>query len=430
MVEKDILQSEKSAKSIIATNFKYLLLVMCLVQVLDAFCTVFPGAIPSLIASEFLGGYDTTMQNSIMALANGLVMIGMYFLFFNQYFADKIGRKKMLAFTVIGMTGACLGMFLSSSFIMYIFFVFLLNFFFSSDIWMIYITEDSQPNKRAFYSNIALMAGLFGPIIMVISRAIFITNTESNWRGMTIFPILFGFPLFFVILFTLKESSKYQMLTSDPSKAIKRSFKEDLRSIFQTEERGSYIALLAIAFIRGASSIYIGLFEKYIADTGTIPQSQVTLIFFMTVFTVLIAYAVNGFLADKIGRKPLLYVWSILAPISVILWVFGAQSSKYAFTLVFIGYSISHITFWGSLGMIRIANIELLPTDRRGTGVGFRNLIGALGGTLGLVLSSLIILFLGLGITFVIFIFGYLLIIPITYYFLKETKGVELALIK
>ncbi|MHA1805247.1 MAG: MFS transporter [Promethearchaeota archaeon] len=424
------LENGEINKSIVATNFKYLMIVMCLVQILDSFCTVFPGAIPSLIAAEFLGEYDINTQNSIMAFATGLVTIGMYFLFFNQYFADKIGRKKMLAVTILGMTAAALGMSLSTNYFMYMFFVFLMNFFFSSDIWLIYINEESKPTKRALYSNIALMAGLFGPIIMVISRFIFITETEANWRGMTLFPIFFGFPLFFLVVFTIRESSRYQMIKVDRSKAIKRSFTEDLKSIFQTEQRRSYLALLLIATIRGASSIYMGLFEKYIADVGTISQSSVTLIFFMTVFTVLIAYAINGILADRVGRKPILCLWCFLAPFSVITWVFGAQNPEHAFIIVFIGYAISHITYWGSLGMIRLINIELIPTDRRGTGVGFRNLIGAIGGTVGLLLSSIVILFLGLGMTFVIFILGYFIIIPITYVYIKETKGVELATIK
>ena len=95
-----------------------------------------------------------------------------------------------------------------------------------------------------------------------------------------------------------------------------------------------------------------------------------------------------------------------------------------------IGYALSHIAFWGSLGIIRLITIELLPTDRRGTGVGFRSFIGALGGTIGLLLSSAVILVVGLGITFVIFVMGNLVAIPLAALFLRETKGVELSEIK
>ena len=47
--------------------------------------------------------------------------------------------------------------------------------------------------------------------------------------------------------------------------------------------------------------------------------------------------------------------------------------------------------------------------------------------TTGLLSSSFIILEIGLGITFVIYILGNLLIIPLGILFVKETKGVYLA---
>jgi MFS family permease len=417
--------SEKETSN---SYFKYLIFVLMLVQIVDSYSTVFPGSIPSLIANEFLGAYSTDVQNSIMAFASGLVSIGMYFLFISQYLADKIGRKKMLAITIFGMAFATLGMFFSPNYIVYMFFVFLLYFFFSSDIWLIYINEEAKPNKRALYSNIILMAGLVGPFVMVISRFIFITETSPNWRGMTLFPAILGFSLCVIILLTLKETSRYKLMKKDT--AIKRSFKEDLISIFKTENRKPYTILLIMSFLGGISGIYMGLFEKYIADVGTLTQGQVTIIFLTTVFMVLIAYALNGFLADRIGRKPLLYLWTCLAPISVILWVFGATVPQLAFIIVLLGFSLSHISFWGLLGINRLIAIELLPTDRRGTGIGFRSLIGSIGGTTGLFLSSLVILFLGLGTTFILFVLVKLLVIPLAYMYIKETKGIELSEIK
>jgi MFS family permease len=409
--------------------FKNLLLVLMFVQILDTYVTLFPGAIPSAIAGEFLPGLTENVQNSIMAFASGLVSSGMMLLFFSQYLADRLGRKKMLAITVLGIALASLGMLLSVNYIMYMVFVFFLNFFFSSDIWFIYINEEVKSNKRAYYSNIIMMVGLIGAIIMVIFRLIFIKEDTSFWRGMTFFPMILGFILCLVIFLKLKETSKYLMSKESGVKET-RSFKQDIASIFKTENRKTYIFLLIIVLLRGGSSIYLSLFEKYIDDVGTLNQDQVTSIFFLTIFTVLIAYGVNGFLADRIGRKPLLYLWFSLAPISVIIWVYGANNIENAYTLVMFGYALSHITFWGSFGVIRLITIESLPTDRRGTGVGFRSFIGALGGTIGLLLSSAIILVFGLGITFIIFVMGNLVVIPLAAIYIKETKGVELSEIR
>jgi MFS family permease len=210
----------------------------------------------------------------------------------------------------------------------------------------------------------------------------------------------------------------------------KRTFKEDLGSIFKTESKKPYLILLVMVFIRSASSLYMGLFEKYMDNVGILNQNQITLVFLATVFMVIFAYLINGLLADRIGRKPLLYLWSILAPISVLLWVFGVYSPSNAFLIVLIGFSLSHISFWGSWGILRLITIELLPTDRRGTGVGFRGLIGSIGGTFGLFLGGAVILLAGLGTTFTIFVMGNLILIPLTYFFIKETKGVELSEIK
>ena len=406
--------------------FLYLIFILMLVQILDSYATVFPGAIPSAIAKDFLPELSEETQNSIMAFASGIVTIGMAFLFFSQYLSDKLGRRRMLSFTVGGMALATVGMFFAVNYLMYMTFVFFLYFFFSSDIWLIYINEEVKPNKRAFYSNIILMVGLLGPIFMVISRFIFI---PQFWRGMTFFPIMLGVPLCFIIFFTLKEPSKYQLM-KESGMVESRSFKEDVKSVFKIENRKYYIALLIVVFLRGGSSIYLGLFEKYMDDVGTLTPDAITLIFLATIFMVIIAYAINGFLADRIGRKPLLYLWLFIAPISVVIWVFGAHNTENAFFIVLIGYSLSHISFWGTIGITRLITIEILPTDRRGTGIGFRSLIGSIGGTIGLLMSGVVILLVGLGITFVIFVMMNFFLIPIAYLYLKETKGVELSEIK
>ena len=408
--------------------FRKMLFILMFVQILDAYVTIFPGSIPSFIAAEFLSTYSTEQQNSIMAFAGSIVSIGMYFLFFSQYLSDKLGRKKMLAITTFGMAFASLGMFLSINYIMYQSFVFILYFFFSSDIWVIIINEESESKKRAYYSNIIPLVGLAGPVLMVISRFIFATGGNTFWRGIAIIPMILGFSLTLLIMLRLKETSKYEQMKST-GEFSSRTFFEDLKSIFQTEEKKSYIFMLVISFLFGFSNLFIGLFEKYIADVGTINQTLVTYLFLLTIFTVMAAYLINGFLADRIGRKPLLYLWSCLLPVSVLIWVIGALQPN-AILYVFIGYPISHVSFWGLWGIIRLTTLELVPTDRRGTGVGFRGLINSIGATIGLLLSSFIILLVGLGTTFIIFVLFNLLMIPFSAFLVRETKGVDLKDIK
>ena len=72
----------------------------------------------------------------------------------------------------------------------------------------------------------------------------------------------------------------------------------------------------------------------------------------------------------------------------------------------------------------------MLPTDIRGSGVGFRLLFFAIGTTVGLLLSSIFILFFGLGAAFIVFMSAMFILIPLAYVSVKETKGVDLSQIK
>jgi len=389
-----------------------------------------PALFPSKIAQEFLGSYSKNVQNSLMVLGSGIASLGFYLIIINQYFADKIGRKKVLAFNVVGLALASLLIMLSTNYIQYIFFMLLLYYFFSSNIWIIYIIEETDKEKRAFYSNLIRIAGLLGFILAIIFRSIFITDTQSNWRAMMLFPIILGIPLSIIILITLKETSTYQLMKEQESLKEKRSFKEEMRSIFQTENRKSIYAILIISLIFGGTRIT--LFEKYLTDVSILTQSQITIIFIWTVPAALGAFLINGLLADRTGRKPLFYLWAGLQPISVITWVIGAHNSnpEYVFIIVQIGFALMQISFWGLLGVLSLTTIELLPTDKRAFGSGIMVLFFALGTTIGLLLSSILILFLGLSISFIIIILPTFIIIPIAYVFLKETRGVELSKIK
>ena len=424
--------SENKKSDITRTKgyFIYLMIILMLVNMLDSITTVTQGLILSSIANEFLTDYSKNEQNAIMALGASITTVGFYFIFIAQYLADKIGRKKILALTAFGMGFMSLLAMLATNYIQYVIFTMFLCFFYSSDIFMMYANEESKKEKRAFNQSLISFAGLGASIFAIILRSIFITDTSSNWRVLFIIPSIMGIVLGIIILLTLKETEKYEIMKEDPSKVEKSSFREDLRAFFQIENRKPFIAFLIITFIFGVATLWKGLFEKFLSDAGTISQSQISVIFMITVPAVLIAYAANGFLAEKIGRKPLLYLWTAILPIGTIILVFGISDPHNAFTFVIIGTAVTQVGFWGLINLSRLVAIEMLPTDKRGTGTGIRALLFAVGTTIGLLIGAVFILFFGLGISFLIFSLAMYINIPLIYFYIKETKGVDLSEIK
>jgi sugar phosphate permease len=89
--------------------------------------------------------------------------------------------------------------------------------------------------------------------------------------------------------------------------------------------------------------------------------------------------------------------------------------------------SMINIAYWGLYIILSITTIELIPTEARGTGNGFRGLMGSFGSTIGLILTSILVFFFSLQIVFLIFALMVLIDLPIIYKYVIETKGTDLS---
>ena len=75
--------------------FRYMVFILILIEILDAYTTAYPLVIPSNVIDEFLADMNRNTAQAIFSIGAGIATIGMYFVFINQYFADRFGRKIM-----------------------------------------------------------------------------------------------------------------------------------------------------------------------------------------------------------------------------------------------------------------------------------------------------------------------------------------------
>ena len=414
--------------------FKYMMFILILVLILDNYTQFYSAVILSKVVEEFLGNYPQNVANSIFFFSLAVASLGSYIVFFVWYSSDRVGRKFLLVLSVFGMVFASLGILFSRNIVEYTIFRLVLAIFVGSDIWLIYINEESPPEKKAFWTNIALIGGMIGILLMAVFRSIYITETSpvGAWRGMTYFSIILGIPLGILVVFTIKETSKYQeMKENRPTRGERANLlKKNLKTIFSSDRRMAFITVLILNFIWSLNGIYYSLAELYMAQSPYLKEGDINIVVYILVPSIMGGFLTTGILADKIGRKPLLYFYVVLFFVGATIFLIGAATPGIALILVCIGQCLINIAYWGTWVLLSIITIELVPTDARGTGIGLKSVMGTLAGTIGLLVMGIITYFFSLFVVFVLSVFLLLINLPLIYKFLIETKGMDLSNIK
>ncbi|MFW9828058.1 MAG: MFS transporter [Candidatus Thorarchaeota archaeon] len=415
-------KKNKSSKTRFFSSLKYIIFILIFVEILDTYTTNYLNVVVSDISSEFFPFLPGDTAISLFQIFVAIGTLGMYFVFLNQYLTDKVGRKFLLVFTVFGMGISSLFINFSTNIIIYTVFLFLLYFFFNSDIWVIYINEESPSNKRAFYTNFVLIGGVIGALLIPLFHDII-----TNWRGMTYFAIFLGIPLSLVIFFTFRETSKYLEIKENSAilKDRRILFKQNLKLIFKSTRRREFITILIISLIIGLNNLFILVGEDFLSNSFS--KDEVDTIVWVMGIASIIGYFISGVAADKVGRKPLCYIFSAIFPISIFMIVFGINSTGNALLWVIFGAGLANLSYWGLRILISIMTLEIVPTGSRGTGIGLKTLAGSAGITFGLILSSIITYSQGLAVSFIVFSLLYTGVIFLILLFLKETKDVNLS---
>lgn len=421
------MESSNNSKTYNKKYFLYMVFILILVQFVDSYTTSFPTLVPSNIINEFLSGFTENIGASIFAFITGVASVGMYFCAFNTYLSDKFGRKLMLAITVFGMVLVAFLINFSVTIVDFAIYLFVLWFFTRSDLWMIFIGEEAPKEKRAFWTNIILVFGLTGAILAPILRSRVITNVASNWRPLTWIIIIVGIPLGLLILFTLKEPKVYSdMKENEQSKQRVIKMKENVKGVLNSANRKEIFAALIISFVLGVNSVFRNLVENVISSSPYLGGQQISLIMLFGVIAVYIAVFLIGIFADKFGRRPLLYFFSILIPIARIMFALVVNQPHFTFLLTSIFVGLSEFGYWGGWISISIVILELVTTDSRGTGAGLKSFAAAFGITMGFLLTSVVTFFSNLSIAFIILGLLTIVIAPLTYKFITETKRIDM----
>ena len=423
---------------VVKYSVKYILYaagILGVINLLDIFSSNATPLIQSFIVQEFFvdKGIDAAIgyarMNLLTLLAFPLAIIALSL----KFIVDKYGRKPGLIISIIGMTIGAILVAFSQNFLMYMIGNLMGSLFLAADIQLMMVQEESPIDKRARYLAFARIIGLLGALLVPLSREIFLSGSEPNWRAIYYFPFILGIVLTLVVILTIKESSVYLTMKKQKEIQVSEENKEEKPGFFKSLKIASktphfkVIVLTSLAAILGtlggvSDRSYM---EPLLSDTFTL--TQVNIIYYVRFGISIILGLVMGVIRDKMGRKIGLIITLCIQCVFFILFlVFISQKLV---ILTGLAYGLYIYALWMHTVTSGLIKNELTPTEIRGT---MSIIVGLLSfGIMGVwqVISSLLVLIPWMSFDIILLIAtipfsiaGIIIVIKVT----PETKGTDL----
>jgi MFS family permease len=398
--------------------FIFLLVYLAFYEIYDTYTTSFYPAIVSYITAD----YGITISEYYLGLS--MASLGLYFVIVILFLADRIGRKPMLILVFFGMGFSSFLMGISQTFSQFTFSLFLLFIFFSSDLWVIMLSEVAPKEKRATYLYLISFIGTVGVFLIPYLRSTATNPAEPHtWVNMT-YIVWVAMPIALLGIF-IKESDVFlEKKAQRLNKWDWNSLRTQIIAPFIGESKRKSIAFIIIGFVIGINYNTLQTIEKffslYILDNDTI-----SFIILIAGIGSLLVFGLTGLLADKFGRKKMMNLFSVGYFFSITCLV---MFTVYGFSIgVYIFVVTSQIGFWGNFTLSKVYCAECFSTESRAYSVGWRSFAYALGMTLGALISSWLTKFMSLGLSYILNGLWVIIIIPVCVkYLLPETRGLEI----
>ncbi|MHA1819294.1 MAG: MFS transporter [Promethearchaeota archaeon] len=401
----------------------FIIIYFGLYEIFDSYNTSFYPSISSFIIADLFGN-----NVSFYYLSISVASIGLYVVFVVQFLMDVVGRKPILITVFFGMALSLILLGTASTVPQFTFYMFLLFIFFSSDVWVVIVLEEAPPDKRAIYSYLISFIGVVGVIIIPFMRTYLINALQpQTWRNMTLIGYII-LPLAFLGFF-VKETRAF--IEKKKSRQLRQNWRKDiilikLKKLFGKENGNikRILVFIIIGIITGMNYASFQTIETFFRQY--IANDTVSLIILVASLGSILVFATAGIIADKIGRKKLMIIFSSTLPLFLVLLIFATMQQNLA--MIFIFVVLTQISFWGMYTLSKIYCAESFDTDIRGTASAWRAISYAFGLTIGSLILSNLTTGLSLGMSYIsIGIWSLIIVPPLIHKYLKETKGINIA---
>ncbi len=416
--------------------FIYLMVMMGLVHVLDVVVSNVGSLTRTAVAITYFPGLSLEDAVARMGLIGMLQLAVLLFQPIIKVMTDKYGRKPMILVSILGMSIGNLIMGFAPVYIVYVIGSAIAIYFLAADIQLLLIAEEAPKEKRGFWILFTIFLGNLGTLLVPFAKGIFISDDYStnNWQFLYIIGAVFGVVLFFIMMFTMKESKAYLAAKELGELEIRSGKRFSLVTAFKDLRRSASWGKLKWYILGGGvffmipAMVFVNYTETTLSSYGYLESEKNIMLYIRIGFSVC-WFLFSGWLSDVIGRKKVLIIDQLMFIVGEILYlILIRQHNIYGAGLAW-GFMFAGT--WGFMNLNVMATAEIIPTKLRATANGFRGLI-TMAVTIFAVgtLSVLLDVFESFDLLFYIGIPFTLLLILIVFKKYDETKGIILEDIK
>ena len=456
--EKRIKREQKQLNHLLSVKNKgryfgyigVLIAIILLVDLLDNFVTGVNGNVTSCYINEFfvngrLFGRDYTYEEGL-ALNNTFNLIGYVIgliVPFYKALGDKFGRKPLFIISTLGMALGLIVVYVSKTYFGFLIGSFIISFFISHDIQIIYILEEAPSAKRATIYSLLKGLGALGTFFIPLLRSTVMHNDPTLWRNIYLLPGICGIGISVIVFFFAKESKvfvneKINYLSIPYDERIEKEKEEKAMKKANSNKSGIFNAikyifqhkdlrnLIIIKTIFDAAIIAMTQYESIMASAN-MSTENITKALFPYPLIYCVSVILSGFLADKIGRKRIVVIFGTLCLVSFVGFVLTAKYNA-SFSPYFIGacYGLYIGGYWIGRDYMEIISTEMVPTDIRASIIGAEGLLVYVGMAVGFAFVNVGMLFMPIWVACLIFSVPCILTSIILLFFkVRETKGVD-----
>lgn len=427
-------------------------ILIIMAAMIDEMCSNIQGDLQSAIVTDFLGNLTGTSYSQAVdkfVLITTLASVSSLVSPFYKALSDRLGRKLFLWLNVLGMGIGLAFCYWSPNLAIYLVGYFVLSFFVTHDMQVVYVFEVAPPKKRASLYGLTKCVGTLGVILLPLLRMAFVSSGDiTSWRKVFLIPAILAIVFAILIFFLAKETTVFLdeiiAYLSRPYEDRQKEIEEAKRNHDSKNEHKKgvfpaikyiyshhdlkWVAIIQIVFglsFAAMSNYYTSIMRNFEWTEENISKA---LLLFSTIYALSMLLA--GLLADKFGRRKVIIGCLLIAIPCFILFIVGANFMWNAY-LIGIIMSFYRSGLYITYDYLTLIASEMCPTEIRGSVMGGESLCSYIAVALGLGLTSIALINLVTGYACLIVGLPFAIVsLGLSIKFLKESNGTDLETIQ